>query len=182
MTLEMMSNSSKRLFSAGSRQAPDPYDQFLEQKGFYRKHTARDSSCLFRVISEQLFDTQQNFTKIRDDCVAFMKSNRAMFEHDVKKDYDTYLDEMSMPRTFGSLVELKAIAHRYKKKVLLFSAFNTGNWFVSDERYEGCLNVFFTPEKHFDSIFPTDYIEDLAFTQGMHFCLNFERTIIRLIF
>lgn len=158
---------AKRHFAAGSRQAPDPYDQFLEQKGFYRKHTARDASSLFRVVSEQIFDTQQHFAKVRYDCVAFMQSNKSMFEHDVKKDYATYLNEIKLEQTYGSLVELKALAHRYKSNVLLFSAFNTGNWFVNDSSYDKCLNVFFTPEKHFDSIFIADYMEDLAFTQGI---------------
>ena len=46
--------SSHRKFSPGSRKAPDPIDQFLEEQGFYRKHTARDSTCLFRALSEQV--------------------------------------------------------------------------------------------------------------------------------
>ena len=32
-----------------------PMDQWLESQGYYRKHTARDGSCLFRAISEQVF-------------------------------------------------------------------------------------------------------------------------------
>lgn len=49
-----------RPFSSGSRPTPDPYDKFLDLNGFYRKHTARDSSNLFRVVSEQLYDTQDH--------------------------------------------------------------------------------------------------------------------------
>lgn len=49
-----------RPFSAGSRPTPDPYDQFLDSHGFYRKHTARDPTNLFRVVSEQLYDTQDH--------------------------------------------------------------------------------------------------------------------------
>lgn len=47
-----------RPFAAGSRITPDPFDRYLDERGFYRKHTARDSTNLFRVISEQLYDTQ----------------------------------------------------------------------------------------------------------------------------
>jgi len=32
-----------------------PMDQWLESQGYYRKHTARDGSCLFRAVSEQVF-------------------------------------------------------------------------------------------------------------------------------
>lgn len=49
-----------RPFSSGSRPTPDVYDHFLDSNGFYRKHTARDASNLFRVISEQLYDTQDH--------------------------------------------------------------------------------------------------------------------------
>lgn len=34
-----------------------PMDQWLESQGYYRKHTARDGSCLFRAVSEQVFKT-----------------------------------------------------------------------------------------------------------------------------
>lgn len=76
-----MESFSKRTFAAGSRQAPDPYDQFLEHEGFYRKHTARDSTCLFRVVSEQVFDVQLYHDKVRADCVQFMRKRPDLYEH-----------------------------------------------------------------------------------------------------
>ena len=39
---------SVRPFSSGSRKAPDVLDHYLEAEGYYRKHTARDPSSLFR--------------------------------------------------------------------------------------------------------------------------------------
>lgn len=32
----------------------DPMDHWLDSKGFYRKHIARDGSCLFRAVAEQV--------------------------------------------------------------------------------------------------------------------------------
>jgi hypothetical protein len=32
-----------------------PMDQWLESQGYYRKHTARDGTCLFRAVSEQVW-------------------------------------------------------------------------------------------------------------------------------
>lgn len=71
----------QRPFSSGSRQAPDPHDNFLEQAGFYRKHTARDSSCLFRTISEQMYDTQNHHLAIRESCVSYMRKNKLYFQN-----------------------------------------------------------------------------------------------------
>lgn len=70
----------QRPITSGSRQAPDPYDQYLESRGLYRKHTARDASSLFRVIAEQLYDTQSLHYEIRLECVRFMTQKRRIFE------------------------------------------------------------------------------------------------------
>lgn len=72
----MSTTRIRRQFSSGSRPAPDPYDKYLEHEGFYRKHTARDASCLFRVISEQMFDTQEYHEQTRKDCIDFMVKNK----------------------------------------------------------------------------------------------------------
>lgn len=32
----------------------DQMDVWLDSEGFYRKHTARDGTCLFRAVSEQV--------------------------------------------------------------------------------------------------------------------------------
>lgn len=33
---------------------PDQMDIWLATQGYYRKHTARDNTCLFRAVSEQV--------------------------------------------------------------------------------------------------------------------------------
>lgn len=55
-------------------------DRWLDEMGFFRKHTARDSSCLFRAVSENIYNTQRYFHKVRLDCVQFMAANRHLFE------------------------------------------------------------------------------------------------------
>lgn len=69
-----------RQFASGSRQTPDPFDQYLDQEGFYRKHTARDASCLFRCISEQLFGSQQYHAFIREMCVNYMMKHKKLLK------------------------------------------------------------------------------------------------------
>ncbi|XP_055630111.1 protein ovarian tumor locus-like isoform X2 [Toxorhynchites rutilus septentrionalis] len=156
-----------RPFSSGSRQAPDPYDQFLEREGFYRKHTARDSTCLFRVVSEQIFDVQLYHEKVRTDCVNFMREQRHMYEKRINGNFDDYIIEMNKTRTYGSFTELNALAHTYRCNVLLFEPYNCGTWFVNCESYDNALMVFFSPDKHFDSIFSTAYIKQAAYCQAL---------------
>lgn len=104
----------ERAFSSGSRQAPDPIDQFLEGHNYYRKHTARDASCLFRVISEQIYDSQLHHLAIREMCVSYMRKHWQFFQRLVERDFDEYLDDMSKSKTYGTLLELQAAGRLFQ--------------------------------------------------------------------
>lgn len=156
----------RRQFSAGSRPAPDPYDQFLDAEGFYRKHTARDSSCLFRVVSEQIFDTQDFHERVRKDCINYMIKYRDEFQLETPFDFDDYICQMAKPKTYGTFLELRAMGFMYKRNILLYRPFDIGVWLVKDNSYpEKTLRVFFAPEKHFDSVYIKPFIVKAAFCQ-----------------
>lgn len=157
----------QRPFTSGSRQAPDPFDQYLEENNFYRKHTARDASCLFRTISEQVYDTQQYHLNVRKDCVSYMRKHRSAFESQVDGDLDEYLDDMSKPKTYGTLIELQAVSFVYKRNVLLFEPYTLGSHLIYRPEYTDVFRLFYTPERHFDSVFTSDYIKDVAICQSI---------------
>ncbi|XP_055909119.1 protein ovarian tumor locus isoform X2 [Eupeodes corollae] len=157
----------QRPFTSGSRQAPDPFDQYLEENNFYRKHTARDASCLFRTISEQVYDTQQYHLTIRKRCVSYMRKHRSYFESQVERDLDEYLDDMSKPKSYGTLIELQAASFVFKRNVLLFEPYTLGSHFSYRPEFTDVFRVFYTPERHFDSVFTLDYIKDVAICQSV---------------
>lgn len=72
---------------------------------------------------------------------------------------------MSKPRTYGTLSELVALAYRFEKNVVLFEACSSGSWYVYEKEFRDAFFVFFTPPKHFDSVFAKPYIESVAFCQ-----------------
>ncbi|XP_073833892.1 ovarian tumor isoform X2 [Musca autumnalis] len=158
----------QRQFTSGSRQAPDPYDQFLEEHQYYRKHTARDASCLFRVISEQMYDTQLHHLAIREKCVNYMRKHRKFFQNLVDRDFDEYLDDMSKPKTYGTLLELQAAGYLFERNVILFEPFDLGKYFNEHRSYfKEVFRVFYTPERHFDSVFTSEYIQEAAICQSI---------------
>ncbi|XP_055370968.1 protein ovarian tumor locus-like [Condylostylus longicornis] len=162
----------QRPFSSGSRQAPDPHDNFLEQAGFYRKHTARDSSCLFRVISEQMYDTQNHHAAVRETCVSYMRNNKLYFQKSLKQyvfdvDIDEYLDELSKSKTFGTLLELEAVAHMFARNVVLFRPLELGRWFFYNPNFDKTFQVFVSHDRHFDTVYAYNFIEDAAFCQSI---------------
>lgn len=158
-----------RSFSAGSRQAPDPHDQYLERENYYRKHTPRDASSLFRCISEQLFDTQNYYRRVRDECCAYMRRNRNYFESHVDGDFEEYMQNMQHFRTRGTLLELRALAYRYRRNVILFEPFTLGNSFIQQPQFGNSLAflVFVAPDYHFDTVYTREEIEDAAFSQSL---------------
>uniref|UniRef100_A0A1A9V0H8 OTU domain-containing protein n=1 Tax=Glossina austeni TaxID=7395 RepID=A0A1A9V0H8_GLOAU len=158
----------ERAFSSGSRQAPDPIDQFLEGHNYYRKHTARDASCLFRVISEQIYDSQLHHLAIREKCVSYMRKHWQFFQRLVERDFDEYLDDMSKLKTYGTLLELQALGRLFQRNIILFEPFNLGNHF-NEYRvyYDAVFRVFYTPERHFDSVFTAEYIREAAICQSI---------------
>lgn len=61
-------------------QEPTTVDFWLEGMGYFRKHTPKDPTCLFRAVSEQLYHTQYYHIKVRKECVKFMKAIGYLFE------------------------------------------------------------------------------------------------------
>lgn len=153
-----------RPFTPGSRPTPDPFDQYLDTHGFYRKHTARDSTSLFRVISEQVYDTQDHHQQVRKDCVNFIIKHRDQYESMIQGDFDKYIREMAKTDTIGTLTELRAMGYLYKRNIRLFRPFDLGTWYVKDSEYkEPALQIFHT--SHFDSVYKKSYVVDAAFCQ-----------------
>lgn len=105
---------NRRPFATGSKPGPDAVDHYLEEQGFYRKHIARDSSSLFRVVSEQVFDIQKFHEEIRQNCSEFMESHSKEYANEVDKNFYNYVSQLRRSRTHGSLLELRVMARMYK--------------------------------------------------------------------
>lgn len=104
----------RRPFATGSKPGPDAVDHYLEGQGFYRKHVARDASSLFRVVSEQIFDVQNFYEKIRQDCAAYMEARPKEYANEVDKNFYNYVSNLRRNRTHGSLLELRVMARLYR--------------------------------------------------------------------
>ncbi|KAH8256664.1 hypothetical protein KR026_012286 [Drosophila bipectinata] len=163
-----------RPITSGSRQAPDPYDQYLECRGLYRKHTARDASSLFRVIAEQLYDTQSLHYEIRLECVRFMTLKRRIFEKHIPGDYDSYLFDMSKPKTYGTMTELRAMCCLYKRNAILYEPYNMGTAVIFNRNFQHDFRVFYNNENHFDSVYEVDDIQAAAICQSITFKLLYQ--------
>ncbi|XP_047990228.1 putative bifunctional UDP-N-acetylglucosamine transferase and deubiquitinase ALG13 isoform X2 [Leguminivora glycinivorella] len=142
-------------------------DRWLDEMGFFRKHTARDSSCLFRAVSENIFNTQRYFHKVRLDCVQFMASQRHLFEGSLTCPFENYLKEMSNPSEWGGLIEISAMSHLYGRDFVIFEA-NKGPQTKICNGYGDTIFLFYSPDtKHFDAVYTKEFINTSSFCQSL---------------
>lgn len=104
-----------RVRHRGKSKVMEAIDLFLEGMGLYRKQTARDATCLFRAVSEQVFYSQCFSYSVRLSCVHFMERNSSLFPE--KVDGEPFVDHvrrMKSPREWGGQWEMQAMALLYK--------------------------------------------------------------------
>uniref|UniRef100_A0A182W5E5 OTU domain-containing protein n=1 Tax=Anopheles minimus TaxID=112268 RepID=A0A182W5E5_9DIPT len=173
----MCAERSTRAFGFGCRETPDIYNKFLEQLGFYRKHTAVDSTSLYRVVSELCYDIQVYHFKVRMECVKFMRNNRGIFAKDIKFGYDSYVNNLARPRTYGSLLELKALALRYKANVFVFEPLTHGKWYIYNPKYKTTWRIYVGRNNHFDAVYSLEYIKQAAECQSIVYQLLYKNVL-----
>ncbi|XP_045769860.1 putative bifunctional UDP-N-acetylglucosamine transferase and deubiquitinase ALG13 isoform X2 [Maniola jurtina] len=140
-------------------------DRWLDEMGFFRKHTARDASCLFRAVSENIYNTQRYFHKVRMDCVQFMATHRHLFEGSLNCPFQNYLKEMSNPSEWGGLIEISAMSHLYRRDFVIFEA-NKGPQTTICNGYKDTIYLFHLSDtKHFDVVHTKEFINASSFCQ-----------------
>ncbi|KAH8257681.1 hypothetical protein KR038_001964, partial [Drosophila bunnanda] len=161
----------------GTRRGPDPIDHFLEDHFLYRKHTFLDATSLFRVVSEQLYDTQVLHYEVRMECVRFMFRKRRLFERHVHGDFDDYLWRLEKVQTKGTMLELRALCLLYGRNVVIYEAFELGETVtIGDFSYrKDVLRIFKNRSGHFDTVFTMPEITMAAICQAIAFKLLYQQ-------
>lgn len=73
-------------------------DTYLRSKGLYRKKIAKDGSCLFRAVAEQVLHSQARHLEIRKSCINYLRENRTLFEAFIEGSFDEYLKRLENPQ------------------------------------------------------------------------------------
>jgi OTU-like cysteine protease len=122
-------------------------------------------NCLFRALSDQLYDTTDRHGEIRQKVVEYLRTNRADFEPFVPIDtgdwvrsqastrssrsrkvsvdddhYEAYLENMAKPKTWGGEIEIRAFCEAFDTDVIIHRPTDAGNPFdqmVNNKRVEG---------------------------------------------
>lgn len=147
---------------------PDPMDLWLETQGYYRKLTARDGSCLFRAIAEQIHFTQKFHIDVRKRCVEYMRNHVELFEgQKVEGGIDQYLDHMLSPSQNGGPLEMVALSHLYMVDIIVFREVGVPAEKVAEPQYARKIMLCSSHEKHYDSVYFKDFTKIAGFCQSL---------------
>ncbi|XP_075619559.1 UDP-N-acetylglucosamine transferase subunit ALG13-like [Balearica regulorum gibbericeps] len=142
-------------------------DEYLGSLGLYRKMTAKDASCLFRAVSEQLFSSQIHHMEVRKACVSFMRQHQHKFESYVEGSFEKYLERLGDPKESAGQLEMSALSVMYKRDFILYRYPGKPPTYATDNGCEGKILLCCSGNGHYDSVYTKQFQENAAICQAV---------------
>ncbi|XP_039996977.1 OTU domain-containing protein 4 isoform X2 [Xiphias gladius] len=149
------------------RGAEKMMDDYLKSLGLHRKKIAKDGSCLFRAVAEQVLHCQSLHTDVRAKCVEFLKQNRDSYEAFIEGDFEDYLCKLQDPQQWVGEVEISALAVMYKRDFLIYQEPGRPPVNITDNNFKEKVQLCFLNGNHYDSIYPISHIKNAALCQSI---------------
>ncbi|XP_071451526.1 OTU domain-containing protein 4-like [Hetaerina americana] len=143
----------------------DPMDQWLESQGLYRKLIAKDGSCLFRAVSEQVFHTQVLHTKVRMACVNFMKKHVDLFRECGEESLNERILSMQNPWEWGGKLEMKVMSFMYRRDFLVYQELSMPPVKATCNGFKEKIVLCQLGNNQYDSVYPKEYVDSAGFCQ-----------------
>ncbi|XP_022625364.1 OTU domain-containing protein 4 [Seriola dumerili] len=149
------------------RAAEKLMDDYLKSLGLHRKKIAKDGSCLFRAVAEQVLHCQSLHTKVRAKCVEFLKQNRETYEAFIEGDFEDYLCKLQDPQQWVGEVEINALAVMYKRDFLIYQEPGRTPVQITNNNFKDKVHLCFLNGNHYDSVYPISHIKNAALCQSI---------------
>uniref|UniRef100_A0A3B5LG52 ubiquitinyl hydrolase 1 n=1 Tax=Xiphophorus couchianus TaxID=32473 RepID=A0A3B5LG52_9TELE len=163
-------DSGGNMQSNEERNAEKQMDNYLKAMGFHRKKIAKDGSCLFRAVAEQVLHCQSLHTEVRTKCVEFLKQNRDSYEAFIEGNFEEYLSKLQDPQQWVGEVEINALAVMYNEDpqpdIFQQNAFKHLN--------SPLVRLCFLNGNHYDSVYPISHMKSAALCQSILYELLYE--------
>ncbi|XP_022108501.1 putative bifunctional UDP-N-acetylglucosamine transferase and deubiquitinase ALG13 isoform X2 [Acanthaster planci] len=145
----------------------EPIDDYLSSIGLYRKITAKDGSCLFRAVAEQVFHTQAHHLKVREACVQYMENNKDRFAPFIEGPFEEHLLKLKNPKEWAGQVEISALSLMYKRDFLVYQNPGIGAFNVTQNGFTEKVVLCFSHGNHYDSVYSKKFQESAAICQSV---------------
>ncbi|XP_074480416.1 OTU domain-containing protein 4 [Sebastes fasciatus] len=162
------------MHSSEERGAERSMDEYLKSIGLHRKKIAKDGSCLFRAVAEQVLHCQSLHTQVRAKCVEFLKENRESYEAFIEGDFEEYLFKLQDPQQWVGEVEINALAVMYKRDFLIFQEAGKPAVNITDNNFKDKVQLCFLNGNHYDSVYPISRVKSAALCQSILYELLYD--------
>uniref|UniRef100_A0AAQ4QJT5 ubiquitinyl hydrolase 1 n=1 Tax=Gasterosteus aculeatus aculeatus TaxID=481459 RepID=A0AAQ4QJT5_GASAC len=157
------------------REAEKSMDGYLKTQGLHRKKIAKDGSCLFRAVAEQVLHNQGRHTEVRAKCVEFLKENRGSYEAFIEGDFEDYLLKLQDPQQWVGEVEINALAVIYKRDFFIFQEPGKPAVNITDNNFKDTVRrLCFLNGNHYDSVYAVSHIQAAALCQSILYELLYD--------
>ncbi|NP_001072598.1 OTU domain-containing protein 4 [Xenopus tropicalis] len=152
-------------------------DSYLRSEGLYRKKIAKDGSCLFRAVAEQVMHSQSEHLKIRKSCINYLRKNRGQYEALIEGSFEDYLKSLENPQEWVGQVEISALSLMFKKDFIIYQEPNVPPACVTENGFSEKIMLCFSNGNHYDIIYPIGFAESAAMCQSIIYELLYEKVM-----
>ena len=160
---------------AGPREDATPMDAYLQKLGLYRKLVAKDGSCLFRAVAEQVLHSQSRHVEVRMACIHCLRENREKFEAIIEGSFEEYLKRLENPQEWVGQMEISALSLMYRKDFITNLEPNVSPSQVTENNFPEKVLPCFSNGNHYDIVYPIKYKESSAMCQSLLYELLYEK-------
>ncbi|KAM9330459.1 OTU domain-containing protein 4 [Gastrophryne carolinensis] len=150
-------------------------DVYLRSQGLYRKRVAKDGSCLFRAVAEQVLHSQSLHLEVRKSCIKYLRKNRSQFEAFIEGSFDEYLKSLENPQEWVGQVEISALSLMFKKEFVVYQEPNVAPARITDNGFSEKIILCFSNGNHYDIIYPIGFVDNAAWCQSIIYELLYEK-------
>uniref|UniRef100_A0A8C4NA80 ubiquitinyl hydrolase 1 n=1 Tax=Eptatretus burgeri TaxID=7764 RepID=A0A8C4NA80_EPTBU len=149
-------------------------DEYLSSHGLYRKFIAKDGSCLFRAVAEQVFNTQSLHQDVRRQCVAFLRRNRDKFEAFVEGSFEERLHLLSNTKEWAGEIEINALSIMYSRDFIIYQEPGCPPANVTEHGFRDKVLLCFSNGNHYDSVYSRKFPAVAGICQAVLYELLYE--------
>ncbi|CAA9987211.1 OTU-like cysteine protease, putative [Plasmodium knowlesi strain H] len=124
------------------------------KKNFYIKSIRTDGNCLFRAVSDQLYNNEDNYKEIRRLVVDHLLRNEQKYQHFIEYDesYKSYIDRISLDGTWGGQLELQAVGELFNVNILIYQENECILEIKNHSDDEKCIQLHYASSEHYNSV------------------------------
>ncbi|XP_044756221.1 uncharacterized protein LOC123314884 isoform X2 [Coccinella septempunctata] len=155
---------------------PGAVDNWLEALGYYRKNVAYDETCLFRAVSEQLFNIQIYHERVRIDCINYAKKNLDEFLEfvETKEELVDHIEKLEKHMIICGNLEIQMLSRKYKCNITIFDASRQQADHIIKKGNTKVILLCLMNEDHYDAVYQREHIVTAGFCQSIVYKLLYE--------